>query len=129
MIVVVGERQGRGGTRRHLAALLGVDVATMLSEVCWINLWEIEGTRPERYVAIIESATLRDDAVLLLGRRVQNAFGLGAMRPLESVYRDAGAGTRLVAVPHPSGRNRWWNDREHEAEAHAVLGAVWGAYR
>lgn len=55
--------------------------------------------------------------VVLLGRRVQRAFGLELNE--ESVYRSSffapveAAGLKLVAVPHPSGTSRWWNDQNN----------------
>lgn len=41
--------------------------------------------------------------VVMLGRKVATAFGRAWLAPFE---RDG----RFVAIPHPSGRNRAWND-------------------
>jgi hypothetical protein len=59
--------------------------------------------------------------MLLMGRGVAAAFGLGALRPLELVRvtlprRDQGQVlARVAIVPHTSGRNLWYNDPAHRA--------------
>jgi hypothetical protein len=45
----------------------------------------------------------RYDRLVLVGKRVALAMELGALRFFE---RHGGA----IVVPHPSGRNTWWND-------------------
>lgn len=81
MIYIVGERLGRGGTRSHLAALTGVTVAELMDAVVWINLWEYDGTRADRYVRMVEEVARPEDAIILLGRRVARAFGLDDVAP------------------------------------------------
>jgi hypothetical protein len=129
VIYVVGEKQGSGATRRRLAALLGVPVETMMDAVVWINLWEYPGTRAERYVRLIEEGAEPRDAVILLGRRVTKAFGLGSLRALGTVSRNAGRGPIIIALPHPSGLNRWWNDPDRLDDAGIALRALWGTHR
>lgn len=129
MIYVVGESLGRGGTRAHLARLVGLSESEMMTSLVWLNLWDHPGTDPRRYVALVETAAAPGDAVLLLGRRVVRAFGLEDLRPLGSVSRSAGIGPIIVAVPHPSGRNRWYNDPANAADAEDVLRSVWRLYR
>jgi len=129
MIYVVGEKQGTGGTRRRLAALLGVSVDEMMDAVVWINLWEYPGTRPERYVELIEDGARPRDAIILLGRRVARAFRLGDLRALGTVSRNAGHGPVIIALPHPSGLNRWWNDPDRLDDALIALRALWGTHR
>ena len=46
---------------------------------------------------------------VLLGRRVTKAFG---MKP--EWFKWVGG---IVAIPHPSGRNRWWNNKGNRREA------------
>lgn len=127
-IYVVGESLGRGGTRAHLARLLGLEEAEMMAAVVWINLWEYPGTDVRRYVDVVERVAEPGDAILLLGRRVARAFRLETLPPLGTLARSAGIGPVLVAVPHPSGRNRWYNDPDHAEDASAVLRAVWRRY-
>lgn len=125
-VYVVGERLGRGGTRAHLARLLLIPESEMMSRVVWVNLWEHPGTTTDRYVRLIETAAGLDDVVIMLGRRVADAFGLRHLRPLEHV--DRGSGARLVLLPHPSGRNRWYNDPDHEEDASVELRGLWRRY-
>lgn len=126
MIYVVGESLGSGGTRRRLAALFEVPEAEMMDAVLWLNLWEYPGARPERYVRLVEESADPTDAIILLGRRVQRAFGLEQQEPLTTIVR--GSGTTILCLPHPSGLNRWWNDPAHVVEATTALRALWGAH-
>lgn len=56
------------------------------------------------------SGRLRARTVLLAGKRVGAAFGVGAE------YLEWGTheqGFAFVVIPHPSGVNRWWNDPDN----------------
>ena len=73
--------------------------------------------------------------VLLLGRGVAGAFGLGAQPWLTWAYvkrvLPAQLGTvfvhaRVAVVPHPSGRNRWWNEQANRERAGEFLGDLPG---
>jgi hypothetical protein len=44
-----------------------------------------------------------------MGRGVAAAFGLRPQVPVLE-WREAQPGRRLAVVPHPSGRNLWYND-------------------
>lgn len=125
MIVVVGESPGRGRSRTHLARMLDLSEEVMMTDVVWINIWDQPYSNERRYVEAIERMAEPGDAVLLLGRRVQRAFGLIHLAPLDTIARSGGLGPTFVAVPHPSGRNRWYNDPDHEEDARIVLRAIW----
>jgi uracil-DNA glycosylase len=64
---------------------------------------------------------------ILLGKRVAEAFSvkLEILRWADVDDR----GTMIAIVPHPSGRNLWWNDPEHRAAARRFLGATFEANR
>lgn len=47
---------------------------------------------------------------VLLGRRVADAFRRAHAIPLEPMTVDDRPEVRLVVLPHPSGRNLYWND-------------------
>lgn len=70
-------------------------------------------------------------AVVFVGRRVAEAFG--CRRGWFRWARDyVSAGGRVVeiryaVIPHPSGRNRFWNDRRNVREASAFLSELMGA--
>lgn len=54
---------------------------------------------------------------ILLGRRVADAFGIR-----EGPFRWIRVGpTSVAVVPHPSGRNRYWNDPAHVDLARSFL--------
>lgn len=129
VIFVVGERHGSesGQTSTRLAALCGVDQALFMDSVLWLNLWDVPGTRAERYVRLVEEGARHNDAIILLGKDVQHAFGLD-LEPLGEVIRAAGLGPTVVAVPHTSGRNLWWNDPDHRAEGERLLRRIWGSH-
>ncbi len=58
--------------------------------------------------------------VLLAGKRVARAFRLGSPTYFEET-RVEGIDVPVVVVPHPSGVNRWWNDRGNAADARKFL--------
>lgn len=56
--------------------------------------------------------------VLLMGRKVQTAFGWAGMNYLQEYqWHDH----IVVVFPHPSGVNLWWNDQVHRTEARVLL--------
>lgn len=65
-------------------------------------------------------------SVVLLGRDVQNAFGVQPSAP-------AAAQTTVeritwYQVPHPSGRNHWYNDPENRRLVSGLLGKLYAGY-
>lgn len=68
---------------------------------------------------------MRGRRTILLGQRVANAFGSPDVPALfwTTLYDSLPnvglewADARIALVPHPSGRNRWWNDASHREEA------------
>ena len=69
--------------------------------------------------------------VILLGRAVQAAFGIDA-DPLAEVVRTISVIPRFEtvyhAVPHPSGRNLWYNNPANREAAKALLARVHDDY-
>lgn len=66
-----------------------------------------------------------ESVIVMLGRRVAAAFGRESM---DAATRDG----RFVAIPHPSGLNRAWNDRTLVPRVRALLDEVapeipWGS--
>jgi hypothetical protein len=125
MIYVVGERLGTGRSRHRLASLFGVSEEQMMEHVVWVNLWDYPGAVPDNYAAMIEQAALYTDTVVLLGRRVAGVFALGTKPWLTRIVRNAGAGPDVLVIPHPSGRNFWWNAKANEDAARSLLRAAW----
>lgn len=56
--------------------------------------------------------------IVCLGRKVQHAFSLPPLQPLEMATI---GGSRWYAVPHPSGRNLWYNDEANRAAVGDLL--------
>lgn len=91
-------------------------------------------------VRLAWSTDARFSGVLLLGRRVAGAFGVGGQPYLEDFcstrfFRGTLLGVRTpsnmsnlfaraVVVPHPSGRCRWWNDLDNVRHARRVLQGI-----
>ncbi len=63
--------------------------------------------------------------VVVLGTEVRSALGLPQAEPL-SINRGSCHGAQFVwmAFPHPSGRNRWFNNAFNRARASAALDRV-----
>lgn len=58
---------------------------------------------------------LEDRSVFLAGKRVAEAFGI--LHPVYFEQLNPDWCVRAWIIPHPSGRNRWWNDRENVRKA------------
>jgi hypothetical protein len=99
-------------------------------ELPWFNLFAAEPSTWDRQRARAVATRFclelqekqRTWTLLLLGRKVCHAFGIERPEWLEW-YRSALWGP-LIAVPHPSGLNRWWNNSENTLAAKELLSAV-----
>lgn len=75
--------------------------------------------------AMAQSGLLfRYHAVLLLGRSVADAFGLHRVPWLTWHHQLTGL-PPIAVVPHPSRRNRWWNDDANTEAASVFLGRLY----
>lgn len=62
------------------------------------------------------------DVAVLCGLRVAKVFGLGSYKPMTiCVYR----GVWYLMMPHPSGRNRYWNSKEHREYCVQLFAQSW----
>lgn len=124
-LLVVGEQPNRADEQNPLGGRAGRFLADLgrLSEQSWLTLdrrnlieeWTERWDRA-RARATAERFLAENPARLLLcGRRVATAFDL-ADWPLCSTGPHP-AGPRVLLLPHPSGRNRWWNEPENRARA------------
>lgn len=142
-VVVVGERLNMGGrlyrpmnpdnelSYRFLRRLGGLrwgpsrdrlisagvrwDLAINLLMPDRVGMWEQE--RARQVAASIIEELLRDfDLVVMLGKRVEDAFAYAMQHDQRRVHR-------FMGIPHPSGRNRFWN------EGPAAVSAVRRAFR
>ena len=107
-----------GRSARFLERVLGLDRGELLETVGAANLFDHKVERWRAREARVRARFLEENAlpylpwgrVVLLGRRVQRAFGVSTLEPF-GVW----SGSKLFA-PHPSGLNRWWNDRGNRAD-------------
>jgi hypothetical protein len=60
----------------------------------------------------------RVERIVLLGKNVARCFGL---RDLPFLAEISVYGRRFLIFPHPSGTNRWWNERRNERRARQLL--------
>ena len=125
--------EGRIG--RHLAQLSGMPYEEFLERTERVNLvehdvprgsWPTEEARARAKVLVQLFVPKR--IVLLLGRPVAQAFGLGALdyfSPTRASLLGSSSPAIVYVVPHPSGLNRWWNDPANVAQARRFLVGVW----
>jgi uracil-DNA glycosylase len=137
-LLIVGEAPPRSGvkvlggrTGKTLADLLGFrDREELLENVDALNLlprWPGKATKSSKgdlfplRRAKGEAFRLRFDTggVILLGR-VGKAFGFNKVAPL-TVGMLHVVGQRVILLPHPSGVNLWWEDRDNVEEARRAL--------
>ena len=102
----------QGAGARRLAALAGLDD---LTEVFWcVNLRQpgADSSDDESQAEVIldyaEARGIR--RLILLGREVAGAFGVRYPSFEFAEPWNGRGGVRAASIPHPSGRNRFWND-------------------
>ena len=133
-IIIVGLVPGSGssvplsclhpGSGRTLARLCGLPPEEYERGIDRINLYgckthaEAADAGDDAGAARNLLPVLRGRRVLVLGRRVRAAL-VGRNAPLLT-WIDAGD-FAAAAVPHPSGRYRWWNSRENTERAARFL--------
>ena len=60
----------------------------------------------------------RVERIVLLGKNVARCFGFRDVPFLAEIHI---YGRRFLIFPHPSGTNRWWNERQNERRARQLL--------
>lgn len=126
-VVIVGEAPSRrgcppfangSGSGARLCKLLDVTEMELRSGFELHNLYSLPRGRPfDRAAArrkALEFPLGQYDAAVLAGRQVARAFGPGEARFFELVIV---RGVPTWVIPHPSGRNRWWNVELNERRA------------
>jgi uracil-DNA glycosylase len=142
--LIVGQAPGRGAdgcvpfsegpTLRRMADLCGVsrdEFPAMFDLVNLIDYWPGRAGDGDAFpmAEARERAAAMSVAgrplVLLAGRAVERAFGLRRGDWFE--VRDL-RGAPCAVVPHPSGRNRWWNDARRVADGRLAMRRVMVRY-
>lgn len=120
-------RPWRTYTGRRLARLIGIEVEQAETISYWRNVRmtrrearEEIGRRGDQILEDLGDATRYGDVrlVVVLGRTASNAVGMAGEDELRHTWKH---GKRILMIPHPSGRNRWWNDRRKAARAKEML--------
>ena len=91
--------------------------------------WTIHGAPPSRWSVRVARARVEwwlstrpgtTEPLFLMGRKVCQAFGIEDAVWLDW-YRGGGHRHPMIAFPHPSSRNRWWDDAENVERARVLL--------
>lgn len=135
-IIVVGEALSRktdgnpslAVTYEQIATAMGLTLAGYIRRVGRCNLIERypgedypQQEAEENAAELIESGELDDTRVLLLGRRAMKAFRVELEYFRWYRYDDR---FDVANLPHPSPRNRQWNDPLVRRKFHAFLGGL-----
>lgn len=117
-----------GSSGRRIASLAGLAWDDYLALTERVNLFDelppIWLPYEAREAARLIIPRMYDRRTILLGQKVAAAFGLAggeAMLEWATRWTSDIAGAEVAIVPHPSGRNRWWNDRANVARASTFL--------
>lgn len=130
----VTERPIEGRIGRRLAALAGLTLEEFLAHFDRVNLLHERqdtaehGFQFDRFAATKAARELgmtfqHDQVILLLGKRVADAFGMVDIKHFESRSFYSICGTIFV-MPHPSGVNRWWNKLCNKREAETFMRTI-----
>jgi uracil-DNA glycosylase len=110
-----------GDSGRRLAAMIGVPLADFLESTDRMNVVDTPdewGDKQRVQWGLVQVVgAMRDRDVILLGGKVSRALGIYIPR----FEWSARAGSRIAVMPHPSGRNRFWNDPDNVEKAEAFL--------
>jgi len=125
MLLVVGSsptprypRPWSGRLRTNLCGIFDVTDKDLNFRVRLVNLFTAPGkswSAPEWRQAARRVSRVGHPNIVLLGRKVAQAFGLPAGWPELIPYpRLEGSRERhYYVLPHPSGKNLWWNSEEN----------------
>jgi len=131
-IVLIGEAPSRaasadeallGRVGRKIAQLSGLTLEEYLTTYERLNLlpnpisWYVNPRIALRLEAQIMMESLRGKTCILLGAKVAHAFNFSS-QPLVWQRRFS---LRVAVVPHPSGRNRFYNDKNSAERVRAFL--------
>lgn len=134
--MIVGELNPYGGNPRYAMyplpkwsaggrlcrVIMGLQPREYIKRFDRVNLCVGKWNRLDAYSKAEQILNSREDGVIvLLGQRVTRAFGANYRASLFSVIPYGVTMHRLVILPHPSGKNRAWNDPLAVRQAQAAL--------
>ncbi len=110
------EMTGISNTRAYLSLIFRANLLSYNPGPDW----------PVREASIAADAMLpflRDRSVVLLGRRVGRAFGIGTIPFLK--WHKHRVGFTVAILPHPSARNEWYQSEKNSALAQLFFRESW----
>jgi uracil-DNA glycosylase len=132
MILLIGEQPSAGGDPaaplegaigKRLAEYAGLTLDEYLTRTERRNLIEYTSATWPTSQASLNAGMLWSSLIgrrtIMLGQRVAKSFGI-QWQPLRWVTVDD-RGTQVAILPHPSGKNLWWNEAENRAAARRFL--------
>lgn len=134
--LIVGEVNPYGGNPRYAMyplpkwsaggrlcrVIMGLTPKEYLRRFDRVNLCTGKWNRTDALAKAHQILNSREDGVLiLLGNRVAAQFGVKYRQWVFSTVRYGCSGHRMVILPHPSGKNRAWNDPLALRQAQAAL--------
>lgn len=130
-IAIIGESPGPNSegallesrSCERLAQLLELDYIeelTTLARMITLLGFNPDGSFPLRICTLVARSLELSETNVFLGYQVAACFGLNADHELLTWYVLPG-GEEVAIFPHPSGKNRWWNDPQNVAEAKGFL--------
>lgn len=129
----VTERPIEGRIGKRLAKLAGLTLPEFLEHFERVNLLRVRQDTAEHGFQFNAEEARKEAAILLmvldpkytpillLGHRVGAAFGCSRAYFMP---QQVGRWMNVHVLPHPSGVNRWWNDRTNEFEAKWFMRAI-----
>lgn len=147
MLILIGQAPNQHGDERHalegclgdkLACLFGCQPDEYLRLTQRFNVlpgWMGKAGNGDRFPVGLARQNARrmryslgGCRVLFVGVATAAAFGVGP--PIlrwgqHRVAKDNSEAFRAAVLPHPSGINRWWNDRQHRRAAQRFMQRTW----
>jgi len=108
----------------RLCKLLGITSRQYLRTFDRVNLCRNKWVASDAKI-VARLVNLNRPAVILLGRKVAAAFGMSGAAPFtKTAVKVGGRGTVFYTIPHPSGRNRVWNDPANVTRLRRLLSPI-----
>jgi hypothetical protein len=106
---------------RRLAELFGDWPRPGVNAVNLLPWWFVGGPRDARQLATGLLEIRHENWIVLCGTKVRAAFGVD-----DWLIWHQRAGYCIGAIPHPSGRSRYWNDPDNVVAARRFLAGAFG---
>jgi hypothetical protein len=82
------------------------------------DAFDMDAARVKAEELTLELMTQEARFILLMGRKVERAFGWSGLKYLESNIWHS---HDVILFPHPSGVNLWWNEEDNRGAARKTI--------